>query len=524
MIRTFLIALISGLSLEVTGQEEIVSNNPLEQGLVRAGQRVGVWQYFDYPGELGLEIDYETMQVLHLKPDSSLFVVREGGRWVRQRLKSPCRPHGSRMLIVENYYRKLNTQYELYRRADQKKEPVETILTFEVGAEGVATNPKVWGYTKFGMEKMMLDAFDSAPNAWIPGIKMDGSVATCRFGAYVKICPDTCAQMAPRDTVDLFYGISNRASKPGSRNPVTTERAGMEFSPDGQWLAVGANLMATMGADGFFIVPTGGGKPVRVPYGSISGMYWKSNTEIAFKYTYSISGTVNGKFDLTTGLVESWTDSATYFERLSPDMKMMMAGRIRNHYLELVKVDVAKGTTEWVGRHSDGDMFPISWSPNQQTCVVKGRRDGVDYLYNFQVSTGTMKQLPIMDAEPCGWSLDGTQLYLQRVNPARYFKGQVFAVDTRTNLLNEVTDKMENFIAAEFSPKAGRFLLLRNFHLFLLSPDLGAKPVKIVSNVSYAVWSREGTEIAYVSEKGRLLSIYDIQTGKSRIVVNLTGK
>jgi hypothetical protein len=509
--------------MEAQGQDVTVVNNPLEHGVIQSGRRVGVWRYFDYPGQLGLEIDYETMQVNHLQVDSSLFVVKEGDRWTRQRLKYPCRPHGSRMHILEAFYTSLHSEYELYRKADRKNEPVETVLTFEVGEEGVATKPKVWGYTGFGMEKMMLKAFDAAPNLWIPGIKLDGSVATCRFGAFIKVCPDTCTRMPPSDTVRMLYGVSNYGSRSKGPNPVSNERAGMSFSPDGQMVAFGARLMAETNGNGFLVVSTKDGSQQFLPYGTIRNLYWRDNQHLSFKYTYGLSGEVNGIYDVISQIAESWTDSITFFERLSPDLSMLYAGRIRNRFLEVVRID--GGKTEWLIRKPDSDLFPVSWSPNQQFAVIKGRKEKLDQLYLYTVSTGSLKQLPLMDAEPCGWSADESIVYVRKSNPFSFSKAEVFAVETKTNLFNSVTGKIDNFIAAEFSSKANMFLMLRNGNLFLFSPTPEAKHQKILSNVSYAVWNKQGTSIAYISEKGRLLSLYDVQSGRSRILLNrLTGK
>ena len=40
------------------------------------------------------------------------------------------------------------------------------------------------------MEKMLLSAFQSAPNVWIPGVKADGTLVTCRFGIIITLCPE----------------------------------------------------------------------------------------------------------------------------------------------------------------------------------------------------------------------------------------------------------------------------------------------------------------------------------------------
>jgi len=526
MIRVFVITFVCGLSVDSIGQDQFVST-PLERGLIRGGQRAGVWQYYDTPGELGLEINYETMEVLQMKSDTSKYVVKEANRWVNQKLRYPCRPHGSIMPLFEHYRLKVRAHNELFNRADRKNEPVETVLTFEVGADGVSSNPNIWGYKKFGMEEMIKEAYESAPNVWIPGVKMDGSVATCRFGIYVRICPNKCPEFISSDTVRMLYGGSNTKEEiSAERNPVTSEPAGMALSPDGEWIAMSAKIMANTGGEGFFVISTRNGTQKRIQYGTIQGMHWLNNENIAFKYYYSLSGIWHGEYNLTTELVKSRNDSLIFFERISPDHKSLLGGKERNGFLEVVKVSLTTGTSEWVAKHPDGDMFPVSWSPDNLACVMKGRRGGIDNLYHFDVRTTKLTELPLIDAEPCGWSTDG-QIFLQRVIPVSFgfppvasLNGQIFAVDSKTNVLSEVTKKMDNFITAEFSPGANKFLLLRKKNLSLFSLAEKGDPKKIASNVSYAVWSSDGRQIAYVSEMGTLLSIYDLQTNRSRIVLN----
>lgn len=533
MIRACFIVCACFLLIDSIGQDQFIST-PLERGLIRSGQRAGIWQYFDSPGELGLEINYETMEVLDIKPDTSAYAVWEGDRWVKRRLKYPCRPHGSMMYLLEHYRLKLDAHNAMFSRADRKNERVETFLTFEVGAEGVSSNPKVWGYTKFGMEKEIMEAYQSAPNLWIPGVKMDGSVATCRFGLYIKICPDFCPEAipAPSDTVRMLYGGSNYKLETTGRNPVTSEPVGMVLSPNGEWIAMNASIMANTGGTGFFVISTGGGGQRHITYGNVQGIYWPDNTNIAFKYSYSLSGTLHGNYNLATGLVESRKDSLSFFERISPDRKTLLAGKIRNDFLEVVKLSLTTGTSEWIARQSEGDMFPVVWSPNNQACVMKGRKDQMDIIYLLDVGTKKLATLPVMDAEPCGWSFDGGQVFFQRVihiAPHAYpfvptVKGQILAVDTKTNLLSEVTEKMDKFVTAEFSSGANQFLMIRNKNLYLFSQSEAAKPRKIVNDVSYAVWSHDGKSIAYVSEEGTLLSIYEVSTGKRRILYNTSRK
>lgn len=505
------------LSTVAEGQDVLQVINPLEHGMIRSGQRAGLWQYFDYPGELGLEIDYETMRVTHLQPDSSLFVVKEGDRWVRQQLKSPCRPHGSIMLVLDHFFNNLHSHQEIKARARKRNEPVQTTLTFEVGPEGVASNPKVWGYSGFGMKKLMVKTFDTAPNVWIPGVKMDGSTATCRFGVYIKICPDTCAQIPASDTVRILYGLSHNRNRQAEPSPWTNERAGIVFSPEDQHIAVGASLLSQTGGNGFFIISIKDASYQYIPYGTIKSMYWEDNHTISFKYTYSLSAQVKGRYDVVANRIESRRDSTTFFEHLSPDRKVLFQARLRGKFLETVKTDLVSGKSEWLDLKPGSNIFPVSWSPDQRYVVLKTRSGNFDQGYLYELSSGTLRMIPVMDTDPCGWTADGSVLYLQQ---SRFNSGKLFSVNSRTMGFIEMADNIDNFMGAQFSPSANQFLFLRRNNLFLMPPVVDAKPLKIADNVTYAVWNRAGTSIAYVSEKGMLLSLYDVQSARSRILIN----
>lgn len=178
---------LAGVSLY--SQQLIVRSTPMEAGTIQGGQRVGIWNYFDSPGVLGVAINYDTRKMLHLASDSSEFLVEQGGRWVRERLHRPCRILGSNWQLFEHYKSTVLVHRDVYPRAKRKEQPIVTRITFVVRPDGRAADPVVTGFKGYGMDKLMLTAFQSAPNVWIPGIRMDGTLATCRFDIVVVVCP-----------------------------------------------------------------------------------------------------------------------------------------------------------------------------------------------------------------------------------------------------------------------------------------------------------------------------------------------
>ncbi|MBL7864370.1 MAG: hypothetical protein JNK10_05820 [Cyclobacteriaceae bacterium] len=519
LLRIGLIAILT-LQLEVVdGQNVQMISTPLESGVIQGGQRTGVWQYFDYPGILGLEVNYSTSQVTYTQPDSSLYTVKEGTKWERQKLKYPCRPHGSKMQLIDQFAANIKAHYELYSRADRKNEDVISVLTFEVAPDGTTTNPLIWGYKGFGSEKRLMAAYNSPSNLWLPGVKMDGSSATCRFGIYVRICPDSCSRLTSvPDSVTFLYGLSN-VDKSKRPDPVSNEQAWIQFSPDDNWVSIGARLMADTEGNGILLISTQGKGNKHIPYGRVTNLYWTDNHHFEFKYTYSLSGIVTGRYDVETNLVNSRTDSTIFFERLSPDLKTLCAARMRSGKSEVVSVDMSTGKEMSMLGDPESNLFPLSWSPDQKAIIVKGRKSQIDILYRYEFVSGKLAQLPVLNAEPCGWTEDGSKVFVNRIRPY-YGSAGIFSIDTRNLTFTQIMDKSDGLRFVEFSSKANQFLLLRNDNLELRPFDSFNKPVKIAKNVTSAAWSRDGSSIAYVSERGTLLSLYDLKTGRSRILYN----
>ncbi len=523
-LRTFLcmtcIAIASG---SVLGQNRVLVRTPLEYGIVENGQRTGIWRYYDYPGFLGMEINYSTFELLYFDPDSSDFVVQTPNGWRPEKLLRPCRYHGPHIALVEHYNKSLHAPYELQRRATQKKEILQTVLTFDVGPEGTAGNPLVTGYTAFGMEKLMMKAYEAAPNQWIPGIKLDGTPATCRFGVSITVCPDTCTYSPPKDYTRL-YGIRVSSKPPDSPNIWGTENMGIQFSPDNRWILIDSKLLAKTGGDGFILVPAMQ-NPMNqytryVPFGNIRNGYWLDNNRVAFKYKYSVAPATQGMYYLKEDSVATALDSITFFDRISPDQSRLCVTDYKEKTSQVVTIDLVSGGRTPMNVELALKPIPLLWSPDQKSIIFSGRKDNFDILYQYVFENDSYSQLPVMDVQPCGWSKDGKHLYVYRTNyPFSSYSGQLFQINMVTRRFEELTKKVEGLYFAEFSPDAQKFLVVRNNAMFLVDlADL--KWTKVVDNVNSATWSRDGKHIAFVSEKGSILNLYEISTGRTILLHN----
>lgn len=510
------------LSFSLQAQHRILLRTPLEYGVAQDGQRVGIWRYYDYPGRLGMEIDYGNLSLLYFRPDSGQFVIQDGDRWIKQKLLRPCRIHGSEMTLIEHYDRELRTPFELQRRANDKKQVLETTLTFDVGPEGSAVNPVISGYTGFGMGKMMQKAFNTAPNFWIPGIKNDGSPANCRFGISIKICPDSCTR-AGSDSYRRLYGIElSKKEPPLETRPVAIDPTAIRFAPDDRWIFVDAKLMARTGGNGFLVIPaqySPSNQPTRqILYGSIQNGYWLDNRRIAFNYRYSIAKTQQGIYDVDMDSVGTQPDSITYFDRISPDRSLICLVDYEGKQGIVYLANTTNSQRTKLPLYLGPNPIPLAWSPDQKSLVFTVRKDGIDLLYLYEIETGNARQLPIMGAQPCGWSTDGRLLYLFRRNsPFQEPSGELFSLNIESLAFYEVVRKTKGLLFAEYSPLADKFLTILNDDLYLVTPgDL--KWHLLIDKVSTANWSNDGKHIGYISEKGTFLNLYDVTTGQTRIL------
>jgi len=507
-------------------QEYVLLRTPLEQGFLQNGQRVGTWQYYDYPGNLGFEIDYESMQLLYVRPDSTEYVVKVGDSWVKERLQRPCRLHGSELLLKDHFLSTLTTPIEVMDRAKRKGVNLETLLTFEVGPDGMATNPIVEGFKGFSMEKMMMKSFSSAPSVWIPGLRKDGTPAHCKFGVSISICPDSCRQTIPDSYRTLFHTPYRNpyVSNKGELEPWTNEPTWIQFSPDNKWVLIESRLIANTGKSGFMVIPTAdnpNGESRHISYGIVKSGYWLDDHIINFKYKYGIARSFHGSYDLAKDSIGTRKDSFTFFDNISPDRTTLCVATQHEKFTQVSVVDLRTGVRKILNADPSINPFPISWSPDQKSIILKGRKDNLDLLLNYDFDKGMAQQLPVLNSEPCGWDANGSILYVRRTDfPFYRYAGEVFSIDLKTMLVKELSGKIDGLMFALYSSSANQFLVVKNEKLHLSEPGEGFKLRKIADNVTAAQWSEDGNYIAYVSEKGSLLSQYNRRTGRTIILKN----
>lgn len=153
-------------------------DTPYERGVIRDGYKVGVWEYYDEPGELALKIDYNSASLLFLQKDTSEFVIWEGGEWVHSRLDVHPRFIGS----LAEFYRSLSAvTYGKYPRVARINRTVGTFyILFEIDSLGKAGNFQVVNDIGDGCGDVVLEGLKKIPNFWLAAQK-GASVYRARF-------------------------------------------------------------------------------------------------------------------------------------------------------------------------------------------------------------------------------------------------------------------------------------------------------------------------------------------------------
>ncbi len=117
--------------------EVIKVSNEYEKGTIQDGYKIGVWEYYDKPGELSLKIDYNTGQLLYISEDSTkTYAVKINGVWQQAELDRHPRYIGS----MAAYYKLFSSNFRFPVEARRNSTVGSFYITFEVDTMGRADN------------------------------------------------------------------------------------------------------------------------------------------------------------------------------------------------------------------------------------------------------------------------------------------------------------------------------------------------------------------------------------------------
>ena len=158
----------------IFSQEEIKIENKYESGTVVNGYKRGVWNYFDYSGEMVLKINYDKAKVMYIKPATSSFYIFENERWMLSSVDKPPMFVGSQNEI--DALLSSNIQYP--EDALKSVRSGKTIVSMVIDKNGTAGQYEVVrDFGKNAGEEVMR-VLQMIPDLWIPATKGDKIVAT----------------------------------------------------------------------------------------------------------------------------------------------------------------------------------------------------------------------------------------------------------------------------------------------------------------------------------------------------------
>jgi TonB family protein len=155
---------------------QIFGQNPYENGKLVEGYKSGMWEYYDYPGELSLKVNYDKGQLAYLIPDSTEYAVMLNGKWVLSRLDKQPRYIGS--MVEFHWIIQANIKYP--ENAKYNTSSATFYVTFEVDSLGKAGNFIAINDPCDGCGNEAIRVLNLIPNLWIPAEK-DGQSLNSRF-------------------------------------------------------------------------------------------------------------------------------------------------------------------------------------------------------------------------------------------------------------------------------------------------------------------------------------------------------
>ena len=150
------------VQLEKSTPETHVENE-YEKGIIRDGYKIGVWDYYDIPGELSLQIDYTSGKILYIKKDSDVvYTIENNDVWTQSTVDIQPRYIGS---MVE-YKKIFNAKVRFPAQARRNLTDGSFYVTFEVDTTGQAGNFLVVNDIGDGCGEAAIQALKLIPNLW----------------------------------------------------------------------------------------------------------------------------------------------------------------------------------------------------------------------------------------------------------------------------------------------------------------------------------------------------------------------
>jgi len=523
-----IIIIVAGLTRSANCQQIVEGElyTPLEQGRFKGAERVGIWNYFDHPSRVALTIDYSKGELLYIAEDKSPYRILEQGKPVEATLARPCRFHGSYLPLFQHYVESVSVPYSLISKASDKHEVVSTLLRFEVGEEGVAKNPKIFGDVNI-VPRELMKAFETAPNVWIGGLKEDGTPVTCLLGIQFKICVDSCvADALPEARIIQTLGTTiHTKQKPRDKFVLTNESQGIQYSPDEKHILVETPALGYTSSAGRETEPVGliinreTGQDRMVPFSNVNGCVWMNNDEIYFKYSIKMLPNMPAVFSMASGKVKTYSDSITYFNVFSNDWSRLAFSKRSGRGVKIMTKNTVRGDHAEVFENRTSRYIPMSWSPRNDLLLINGVEDGLSQSLLVNLMTLERKIIPLFDAFFSGWSADQRFMYFVKYDEPN-LTGSIYSYDLEKSTISEVYSKIRGLSQATFSSEANLFAIIMKDDAHLLPLGKEFKSTKVMNGVVNLTWNRTGKLLCMAGEKDHQLYEYSLETGQTKKLTN----
>ncbi|MBK8706742.1 MAG: energy transducer TonB [Saprospiraceae bacterium] len=154
------------------------SGKLLAKGRYSTGQKEGIWDYYDYYGNLIQQYDYSKNEFIFLKnvDKDKVFKVVDGDSVVDKKLDRPPLYLGGEVIMMENVFRNIRYPVEARNAGVSGK----VILSFIVGKDGLTYGHKVVKGIGYGCDEEALRVVKEIPDNWAPGI-LNGQAVSIQF-------------------------------------------------------------------------------------------------------------------------------------------------------------------------------------------------------------------------------------------------------------------------------------------------------------------------------------------------------
>ncbi|MCX7636893.1 MAG: hypothetical protein N2044_03505 [Cyclobacteriaceae bacterium] len=503
------------------------------------GKPVGIWNYFDEPGEVSLVVNYDNGALLYQKVKSSTQEIFLSDKWVITNVQRPARYLGSLNDLIYHYHK--NVSMFLARELeinDQLKKIHEEIfwLSFEVDTHGRAANPTVnslYGNNTAIIDRIFLNGFETAPALWIPALHKGVEVPVrftipfyyCRKGdCKINSIPQT-ESITPYGQILFSMPVSRRGPYEAAFPKMLQLKSSgnkLGWSPDGQYVLF---------------------QHAFTPSSYLNYVF--THQMPALMYRLDQSGRVINGFLLTSqsNIVCASNDCSDFlFQSLNAvtpwlgyyNNKFSSISYAKSYYLHHPVPRYDKPVVT-VGKLNPGNnlqilewnwqtntlsepypelvhAIPITWINEKKLLVQQMNPFGETHnLVLFDEGTKKADMLPFIDAYIFDISKDKRHLIIARSDPYSKTFVKLFRINLETLAEERITKDYMDIQTAFFGESEDEIFYLLGFDVKKL--DLRTnKSKKVLSGVSMPSINPQRTDIVYIDQKSKSIYKFTIAT------------